>query len=194
MKSQAHYKNIESKNLNHMESKSKYIVGKFDVESSIAREIANRVFDANILDKYRKPSNVMARMTYARMLQGRGYTTSEIGASIGKNHSTIVHYARTLRNLYDTEVSTRVSVDICVAEFLERLGGSIVEHDKSPSKELAIQNAQLYFEVKTLENRLHSVKRLRRIIDMIGELIPSGREREAEKLIKLVLGGLSNDN
>jgi len=63
-------------------------------EFSSLDDIISKVFDVDIHENKRDRPIVNARMSFANILISRGYTKSSIARYVGRNHATIIHYAK----------------------------------------------------------------------------------------------------
>ena len=76
-----------------MESNQLYIEDpKNEVE--IVRKIVEQVTGVNIFEKNRKRFVVEARAIYSTLLRDVGYSFPFIAETLGKDHTTIIHYMR----------------------------------------------------------------------------------------------------
>ena len=66
----------------------------FEIESNKLKEIINLEFNLDIMERSRERSYVDSRMVYSLILSKRGYGPTQIGRSIKKSHSTILHYLK----------------------------------------------------------------------------------------------------
>lgn len=74
-----------------------------EVES--ARKIVEMVMGVDIFAKNRKRYVVESRMIFASILRDMGYSLKEIGRTLKKDHTTIIHYVRKLKGLLDVDKS-----------------------------------------------------------------------------------------
>lgn len=65
------------------------------------KTIINEIFFVNIDDSSRKRSIVDARRAYSKILRDVGFSYEYIGESIGRDHSTIIHYVKSIENLLE---------------------------------------------------------------------------------------------
>lgn len=77
------------------------------------KNVVESLLSVNILINSRERKNVDARMIYCKIMRNSGYTLSEIGESISKHHSTIVHYMKQFEVLYEFDNSVKDSYDKC---------------------------------------------------------------------------------
>jgi hypothetical protein len=68
------------------------------------KKIINEIFFVDIKDNTRKRRIVDARRAYSKILRDVGFSYEYIGDSIGKDHATIIHYAKSISDLlkYDS--------------------------------------------------------------------------------------------
>jgi hypothetical protein len=65
------------------------------------KTIINEIFFVNIDDSSRKRSIVDARRAYSKILRDVGFSYEYIGESVGRDHSTIIHYVKSIENLLE---------------------------------------------------------------------------------------------
>jgi hypothetical protein len=63
------------------------------------KNIINLIFFVNIDDPTRKRNIVDARIAYSKILKDAGFSYQHIGDSIKKDHSTIIHYVKSVDGL-----------------------------------------------------------------------------------------------
>lgn len=63
------------------------------------------VMGIDIFTKNRKRYVVESRMVFTSILRDMGYSLKEIGRTLKKDHTTIIHYERKLKNLLDVDKS-----------------------------------------------------------------------------------------
>lgn len=82
------------------------------------KQIVNEVFLVDIEKTSSKRSCVDARKVYSKILKEIGYSYQFIGDTIGRDHSTIIHYVKGIDDLlmYDSVFNKRFS--ICKKKFL----------------------------------------------------------------------------
>ena len=69
-----------------------------NTQSNRLKEIVNRVFEVDIMEKTRRREVVEARMVYSRILINiGGHTLSRVAKTINKSHCTIVHYNKNFK-------------------------------------------------------------------------------------------------
>ena len=66
------------------------------------RNIVELVIGGSIMNPLRKRESVEARMVFSCILKDMGYSLSSIGRVLGKHHTTVIHYIRSLDDLVET--------------------------------------------------------------------------------------------
>jgi hypothetical protein len=68
------------------------------------KKIINLVYFVDIDEDTRRRPVVDARRAYSKILKDAGYTLDYIGQTIGKNHTSVLHYTNTVESLlkYDS--------------------------------------------------------------------------------------------
>lgn len=61
---------------------------------------AEEVFDIKMNPYIRSREDVLVRVFVAYKMRERGYSYNEIGKVMNKNHSTIIHYIRTMEDFF----------------------------------------------------------------------------------------------
>lgn len=68
-------------------------------EVDSVRKVVEIVMGVDIFTKNRKRYVVESRMVFASILRDMGYSLKEIGKTLNKDHTTIIHYERKLKDL-----------------------------------------------------------------------------------------------
>ena len=173
-----------------MELKQQFItVPKKPSEQDHAQRVVEMVMGVRVNDNNRKRQVVEARMMFSSMLRDMGYSLKEIGTVLKKDHTTIIHYLRKLRELTEVDRSLFKKYIKCrellmlneepvnLAEELERL------HKKVEI--LKMENYILSEEKNELIKQLTSDdKRLQKIFKLIEENTQHGYEGIVERKIR----------
>tara|TARA_R110000744_G_scaffold268195_2_gene381869 strand:+ start:198 stop:725 length:528 start_codon:yes stop_codon:yes gene_type:complete len=67
------------------------------------KEAVNSVFGLDMMERTRKRPHVNARIVFSNILFERGYSKSEIGRYLNKNHATIIHYCKSFEGYVKTD-------------------------------------------------------------------------------------------
>lgn len=157
------------------------------VEIEALQSIIKDVFNVNIMKTTRKRELVDARIIYSKILRERGYTLKTIGVSLGKDHSTILHYMSMVDFILKQDDRLLERYMQCRDEFLK---------DRQPIIKNATEK-ELMDRINSLNKRLDDLllernnilnleiknRRLESIIDLINARTPQGTERIIEKKI-----------
>jgi len=71
----------------------------------LVRKSVEMVMGVDIFTKNRKRMVVESRMMYGLIMRELGYSLNQIGDYLKKDHTTIIHYQKTMNNLIDTDVN-----------------------------------------------------------------------------------------
>ena len=173
-----------------MESKQQYFtVPKKPNEQEHAQRVVEMVMGVRVGDKNRKRQVVEARMMFSSMLRDMGYSLKEIGSVLKKDHTTIIHYLRKLREL--TEVDRSLFKKYIKCRELLMLNEEPVNLEEELGRLrkqvelLKMENYLLSEEKGELIKQLSSDdKRLQKIFKLIEENTQHGYEGIVERKIK----------
>lgn len=183
-----------------MESKPKYTEERNDVD--ILMSIVNMVLVTDISAKNRRRYVVEGRMIYSKILREYGYSLNRIGCSLGKDHTTVIHYTRTIDKLIDTNDEIVGKYIKCREMFILEKGSSadlITEYDlkneifrlNNKINVLMADNKSLVDEINEFKGTVSMLKkqltpndkRLNRIVKFIDENTAVGHEYIVERKI-----------
>lgn len=169
----------------------------------VLKNIVNMVLVTDIHAKNRQRYVVEGRMIYAKILREYGYSLNRIGCSLKKDHTTIIHYTRTIDKLIDTNNEIVAKYFKCREMFILEIGSStdlVTEYDLkneifrlnnkinvllSENKELSEKVEAFKGKVNNLKKDLNSNdKRLNRIVNFIDKNTPIGHEFIIERKIR----------
>tara|TARA_R110002124_G_scaffold72647_4_gene194518 strand:+ start:1319 stop:1843 length:525 start_codon:yes stop_codon:yes gene_type:complete len=168
----------------------------FEEESNRLKAIINKELNIDIMENTRERTHVDSRMLYSLVLKKRGYSYSQIGRSIKKSHSTVIHYLR--------DIDVVMSQLPALRKTYERISSShSVKYDpvydmdsvelRSHIYELRDSIDSLSLQLKETKNDLavceNSSGRLSKIFYILKERVPKGKEDKLQsKLITLING------
>jgi hypothetical protein len=163
-------------------------------EFEVVKQIVELITGVSLFEKNRKRKIVEARMLYGIVMREMNYSLSEIGHYLGKDHTTIIHYCRSIKGLMDTDVEV-LKMYLKCKELIDSHKQSVNLSNKKGENE-ALLNLQkqvnlLQFENKMLNEELSAAKasdakRLLKIFKLVEENTPVGRELIVErKLIRM---------
>jgi hypothetical protein len=165
-----------------------------DIE--VLRDIVNMVLVTDIGAKKRMRYLVEGRMIFAKILREYGYSLNRIGSFLGKDHTTIIHYTRTINKLLDVDLEILGKYTKCRELFiLEKAPTSELtsEYDlKNEIFRLSTKLTVLLNENTLLKEKMANMKkdltsnnkRLNRIVNFIDENTPIGHEFIIERKIR----------
>lgn len=135
-------------------------------------EIVNPIFESDIKSMSRKKRNVEARMVFSKILREIGVTHVHIAEFILKEHCSIVHYMNNFEN-YFRDASLRRKYVECRDAFFEKRPADV-----------------LYLERDEIAEMKSKYARFQRILDIMHQRTPAGKEDILEKRITLFLNGI----
>jgi Bacterial dnaA protein helix-turn-helix len=158
----------------------------------IVRKIVEMVTGTSIMAKDRKRNTVESRMIYATLLREQGYALTYIGDTLGKDHTTILHYLRSLKALTDTDVNTMRKYLRCRELYLiEKQPVNLTQNIDYKTEcaklttQIDIAKAENYLlteEIAKLKKSEES--RLLKLFKLIEENTPKGNELIVERKIR----------
>jgi len=101
----------------------------------------------------RNMENVNARMTYSYILRQLGYSYADIGRSIGKDHSTVIHYIRRIKWYAQADAPLKKKFDKLCAMFID---GVEEEEEQNYSTHYATREAKII--ENDLKNEINALK------------------------------------
>lgn len=167
---------------------------KNDIE--VLRDIVNMVLVTDVGSKKRMRYVVEGRMIFSKILREYGYSLNRIGSFLGKDHTTIIHYTRTINKLLDVDLEMLGKYTKCRELFiLEKQPSSelTTEYDlKNEIFRLSTKLTVLLKENTLLKEKMANIKkdlagndkRLNRIVNFIDENTPVGHEFIIERKIR----------
>jgi hypothetical protein len=158
------------------------------------KQIVELVTGVKIIENNRKREVIDARMIYAKILRERGASLVSIGMTINKDHTTIIHYLRTMDSLLitDREVIRKYikSKELLLLDEqdLNLLNGNDTVSELSRLKEtLEISEKKVKLLQDENERLNREMERFRGILKIIDEATPIGQEKIVERKIKRML-------
>ena len=167
-----------------MESKQLYTEDpKNDVE--IVRRIVEKVTGINLLEKNRKRFVVEARAIYSAILREAGYSFPFIAETLGKDHTTIIHYMKLAEDLKNTDRQMKRKLYRCRELFISEKQPVILSEITDYEDELE----KIKMRIELMNDELFQLKnsdkiRLSKIIKLIQENTPKGHELIVERKIR----------
>jgi hypothetical protein len=158
------------------------------------KQIVELVTGVKIIENNRKREVIDARMIYAKILRERGASLVSIGMTINKDHTTIIHYLRTMDSLLitDREVIRKYikSKELLLLDEqdLNLLNENDTVSELSRLKEtLEISEKKVKLLQDENEKLNREMERFRGILKIIDEATPMGQEKIVERKIKRML-------
>jgi hypothetical protein len=151
------------------------------------RNIVNSVCEVNIMDNNRRQDIVDSRMIFSKILRDRGYTFKIIGGYLRKDHSTIINLIKKSDTIlaYDDYLMSRYI--ICKDTFYKEQGPmENVRTDMFLERKVVELNTKLdkmLIERQELLEFKNKYERVARIMDVVLDRTPNGRELFTERTI-----------
>jgi hypothetical protein len=164
--------------------------------------IINFVFDVDILTEKRKRKYVDARKVFSKILNDNGFGSSIIGKYLKKDHSSIIHYLKTVNSLikFDQLLMDRYLYSKDMYLNKKEIPYYQSSHNKLTSREKK-QQAKIYglneeiekliIEKSNLIALTSKNKRLSQIIELIDKQTPHGQESYVMRKINTMFNGLN---
>ena len=165
--------------------------------SEAVRASVNLHFGVDISNPTRTRNHVNARMTFAYFMRKKGYSFTRIGAMLGKDHATIIHYLKNIEWYMKTDVEFREKFNLAYEDcYIEDATIHLLNED-----ELIKEVFSLRKEIKSLHSQIDSLKleqletkkesnRLKPIIDMINQRTRVGTEELVYNKLNVMYNGI----
>lgn len=172
---------------------NKHNVAEKDTKALI--DIVNNVFSVNILKRNRQLKYVDARLVYSKILRDYGYTLKSIAESIGKDHTTIIHYMNQVDHMLRHDSQLMEKYLICKDSFVKDRD-HILQKYSELELQIEIINLKNQIDELTLERSYvirmdEKYKRLKNIIEVIDKRTPDGDEAFIERQINQMFNGIT---
>ena len=80
-------------------------------------EIVNGVYDVDIRHKSRKRNIIDARTVFYNLLYNEGYSLTDIGRAMNKNHATVINGLKLFEVILKTDIQFNTNYNVCKAHF-----------------------------------------------------------------------------
>lgn len=178
-----------------------YIIDTIESEMKSLREIVNKVFQVDIMNKNRYRKFVDARMVFSKILRDRGYTTTSIARFMKKDHTTILHYTVNFETLVSQDAKLRDRYIVCLNSFVSNREPIIKNFtEKQLYNEISNLNEEIVSLNMKIEKILSDKEKLSKMLNIkskfdslikfIKEKTPEGREDYAIEKIKRMFNDL----
>ncbi len=166
-------------------------------EFSSLDDIISKVFDVDIHENKRDRPIVNARMSFANILISRGYTKSSIARYVGRNHATIIHYAKCFDSYIKSDVMLKERHEEALKFYNNRFDPVYDMDRKTLIDEVSLlkkQISSLYCEIETYkekeEKSRNEVNRMDAIVELVSQRTHRGKEEEIEKKLNTWFNGI----
>lgn len=163
------------------------------------QQVVEMVMGEKILVKNRKRRTVEARMMFSLMMVELNHPLTHIGEYLGRDHTTVIHHRRTMRNLIETDNemlrrylrckeiidSEKQTLNLMTDEDYRIKAARLqnkIDMMRSEYRLLEEENQQLQEKLELMED-----KRFIRIFELIKEHTPQGYELVIERKIRKLL-------
>lgn len=165
---------------------------KLTKESTILFSVIRDKLGVNVLSKKRDRKVVDGRIICARILRDRGYSLQSIGAAMGRDHTTIMHYLSLIEDLASVDAEMNAKHHDCLRLFQH------MANDENMDDISEMSHAQLKKELITLRSQYNVLfldnKRLKSELDKLnhqekayGEVLDVVKSRMRNKDKDLVI-------
>lgn len=158
-------------------------------EMDVLKTVVTDTFKVEIVKKTNKREAVNARKIFSKILSERGYTRSEIGRYLKKDHSTIVHYMNDVDDMIKYTAGMAEKYLICKELFTNSISETTNEENKTIVG-LKVRIDELLLDREKLKEKVDKYKRISQIIDLIDYRTPKGKEYFVYRKINLMFNGL----
>jgi hypothetical protein len=129
------------------------------------KDVVKEIFLIDVDKDSRKRDIVDARRVYSKILRDEGYSFESIGLSLGRNHATVIHYAKSIDSILNYDRNLRERYIACKEIYIEKRE-SIFEEMK--------KDVDAYVTIVRLTNELHEAislknKILTKFVDSIED-------------------------
>lgn len=168
---------MESKQLSTVDQRN-------DVD--VVRNIVEMVTGVSVLAKNRKRTVVESRMIYSSLLREAGYSLTYIAETLKKDHTTIIHYVQSLKDLRETDMHMMRKYLRCRELFLsEKQPVNLVDDCDKLRTQIEIMKAENYLlNEELIQLKIADENRLIKIFKLIEENTPKGYELIVERKIR----------
>ena len=155
----------------------------------LVRKSVEMVMGVDIFTKNRKRRVVEARMLCGLLMRELSHSLKQIGEYLNKDHTTVIHYERTMRNLIDTDMNVLNTYLRCkelINSQKQPVNLSDPKHEaltlRSQLETLKAENLLLKEELDTI--KVSEIGRFAKILKLIEDNTPSGYELIIERKIR----------
>ena len=160
-------------------------------EMDILSTIIKDVMGVEIVKRTNKREAVNGRKLFSKILSDRGFTRSEIGRYLKKDHSTIVHYMNDVDDMINHTDGMADRYLACKNYFNNSVTETTDEENKSIIS-LKLRIDELLLDREKLKEKLDRCYRFREIVDFLDYHTPNGKEFFILKKIRLMFNGIKN--
>ena len=158
-------------------------------------DLLSAEFGIDITKPTRQRAYVDARKIYARILTDKGWSLNRIGRTIGKHHSTIIHYLKDIEWLIEHDASIRTIYLNVSSVFNEHLEYDPI-HTKTREElllhiyKLEDEKKLLISAIKTLDENRKREYKFKELFEMVSNRLPLEKLEEFESKVNRILNGI----
>ena len=160
-------------------------------EMDVLNTIIKDVMGVEIVKRTNKREAVNGRKIFSKILSERGYTRSEIGRYLKKDHSTIVHYMYDVDDMIKHTEGMAEKYVTSKNEFLNVVHKTTNEENKYILS-LKLRIDELLLDREKLKQKVDKHYRIRHIVDFLDYHTPMGKEVFILKKIRLMFNGIKD--
>lgn len=166
-------------------------------QMNVLKNIVEKAFGIEIEKKKRGRDYVNARLIYSRILRDAGHTFDSIAESLGKDHSTIIHYIdiSNMAFVQDSDLSEKYI--ICKNLFLSDKPNLTREYKEfemtSKLFRVTAERDELLKQIQKYAKFDKKYGRLESIIELINMRTPIGLEKSVERKINRMFNELMQE-
>lgn len=157
----------------------------------VLRTIIQDVMGVEIVKRTNKREAVNGRKIFSKILSERGFTRSEIGRYLKKDHSTIVHYMYDVDAMIKHTDGMAEKYVISKTQFLNVVHKTTDEENKYIVS-LKLRIDELLLDREKLKQKVDSYYRIRHIVNFLDYHTPIGKEDFILKKIRLMFNGIKD--
>lgn len=163
------------------------------------QQVVEMVMGQRIFENNRRRAVVETRMMFGLLMVELNYSLNEIGEFMDKDHTTVIHYKRTMRGLLDTDNEMLRRYLRCKELIIsEKQPVNLLSDDDFRVKAIRLQNQldiiRVEYQLLKEENSILESKiqlmadgRFMKILELIKEHTPIGHELIVERKIRKML-------
>lgn len=158
-----------------------------------AKNIVEKILNVKVANKKRNPKFVDARRILSELLRHSDVSEENIGHSIGKDRTTVMHYRNTFDDFVKSDAIFREKYARCSKAFFNTesdIADEYLERQKLNLQKSLDQISAMQSEKDRLQTDISRYGRLNKIVELIRAKVPSGKEEFVYYKMLAMLNGL----